>query len=391
MRVAIVTESFLPTLNGVTTSVCRVSEQLYAGGHDVRIVAPAPAPDRFGEIRVATCPSVSVRQFPTGLPTPGLGQALEDFAPEVVHVASPFVLGARALQWADRTQTPAVAIYQTDVPSYLAQHTPGRIGTRASNAAWRWIRRMHAHADLTLAPSSATIEELRHHGIPRVERWRRGVDHSLFSPRWRGDAGARELRRALSPAGEVLIGYVGRLAPEKEFHRLAEAATIPGTRLVIVGDGPARSEVGALLTEAVADMPGRPNRTPISLGQRCGDDLARAYAAFDVFVHTGTRETFGQTLQEAAAMGLPVVAPARGGPIDLVDHGRSGYLFDPDRPGALREAAATLVADPQLRASMGEVGLARIAQCSWGALTAELVGHYERARVTRRARAPHAA
>ena len=391
MRVAIVTESFLPTLNGVTTSVCRVSEQLYAGGHDVRIVAPAPAPDRFGEIRVATCPSVSVRQFPTGLPTPGLRQALEDFAPEVVHVASPFVLGARALQWADRTQTPAVAIYQTDVPSYLAQHTPGRIGTRASNAAWRWIRRMHAHADLTLAPSSATIEELRHHGIPRVERWRRGVDHSLFSPRWRGDAGARELRRALSPAGEVLIGYVGRLAPEKELHRLAEAATIPGTRLVIVGDGPARSEVGALLTEAVADTPGRPNRTPIFLGQRCGDDLARAYAAFDVFVHTGTRETFGQTLQEAAAMGLPVVAPARGGPIDLVDHGRSGYLFDPDRPGALREAAATLVADPQLRASMGEVGLARIAQCSWGALTAELVGHYERARVTRRARAPHAA
>ena len=391
MRVAIVTESFLPTLNGVTTSVCRVSEQLYAGGHDVRIVAPAPAPDRFGEIRVATCPSVSVRQFPTGLPTPGLRQALEDFAPEVVHVASPFVLGARALQWADRTQTPAVAIYQTDVPSYLAQHTPGRIGTRASNAAWRWIRRMHAHADLTLAPSSATIEELRHHGIPRVERWRRGVDHSLFSPRWRGDAGARELRRALSPAGEVLIGYVGRLAPEKELHRLAEAATIPGTRLVIVGDGPARSEVGALLTEAVADMPGRPNRTPIFLGQRCGDDLARAYAAFDVFVHTGTRETFGQTLQEAAAMGLPVVAPARGGPIDLVDHGRSGYLFDPDRPGALREAAATLVADPQLRASMGEVGLARIAQCSWGALTAELVGHYERARVTRRVLAPHAA
>ena len=391
MRVAIVTESFLPTLNGVTTSVCRVSEQLYAGGHDVRIVAPAPAPDRFGEIRVATCPSVSVRQFPTGLPTPGLRQALEDFAPEVVHVASPFVLGARALQWADRTQTPAVAIYQTDVPSYLAQHTPGRIGTRASNAAWRWIRRMHAHADLTLAPSSATIEELRHHGIPRVERWRRGVDHSLFSPRWRGDAGARELRRALSPAGEVLIGYVGRLAPEKELHRLAEAATIPGTRLVIVGDGPARSEVGALLTEAVADMPGRPNRTPIFLGQRCGDDLARAYAAFDVFVHTGTRETFGQTLQEAAAMGLPVVAPARGGPIDLVDHGHSGYLFDPDRPGALREAAATLVADPQLRASMGEVGLARIAQCSWGALTAELVGHYERARVTRRVLAPHAA
>ena len=189
--------------------------------------------------------------------------------------------------------------------------------------------------------------------MPRTDLWARGVDTSLFSPRWRTDPGTPELRRALAPGGEVLLGYVGRLAPEKELWRLAEVAQIPGTRLVIVGDGPSRAQVGAQLTEAVASMPGRPNRSPVFLGRRSGDDLARAYAAFDVFVHTGTRETFGQTLQEAAAFGLPVVAPARGGPLDLVDHGRTGLLFDPDQPGSLHDHVDALVGDAQWRSTLG--------------------------------------
>jgi phosphatidylinositol alpha 1,6-mannosyltransferase len=301
-------------------------------------------------------------------------------------VASPFVLGARALHWADRAGTPAVAIYQTDVPSYLAQHAPGRLGAGASNAAWRWIRRMHRHADLTLAPSTATIDELRGHGIPRVDLWRRGVDSALFTPEWRDEPRAQELRRALAPGGEIVLGYVGRLAPEKELHRLVEVATIPGTRLVIVGDGPVRPEIGALLTEAVAEMPGRPNRQPLFLGQRSGDDLARAYAAFDVFVHTGTRETFGQTLQEASASGVPVVAPARGGPLDLVEPSRTGMLFDPDRPGDLRAMVEGLCADPALRARMGQAGRARVVARSWATLTDELTAHYERAVAVRRSR-----
>lgn len=386
MRVAIVTESFLPTLNGVTTSVCRVGAALRERGHRVLVVAPAPAPETWCGIPVVTVPSVSVRQFPTGMPTPGLRQALESFVPDVVHAASPFVLGARALQWADRTRTPSVAIYQTDMPSYLAQHGPGLIGVGAAGAAWRWITRIHRLADLTLAPSTPTLQELRAHGIPRTDLWRRGVDLDLFTPTLRDDPASQELRRALAPDGEVLIGYVGRLAPEKELWRLAEVAQIPGTRLVLVGDGPGRSEVGALLTEAVATMPGRPNRSPIFLGQRSGIELARAYAVLDTFVHSGTRETFGQTLQEAAASGLPVVAPARGGPLDLVRHGENGFLFDPDRPGALRDHVDVLVQDASRRQAMGAAGMAVVAQRSWGNLTDELIGHYERAARIRRSR-----
>ncbi|WP_353950938.1 glycosyltransferase family 1 protein [Knoellia sp. S7-12] len=387
MRVAMVTESFLPTLNGVTTSVCRVAQSLRALGHEALIIAPGPAPATFEGFKVRGLPSINVRQFPTGVPTPALRRTLEEFEPDVIHAASPFVLGARALQLADHTGTAAVAIYQTDMPSYLAQHGPARLGAGAANAAWRWIRRMHAHADLTLAPSRPTLAELRSHGVLRTDLWARGVDTSLFSPRWRSDEGTRELRRALAPSGEILLGYVGRLAPEKELWRLTEVAQIPGTRLVIVGDGPNRAQIGAQLTEAVAAMPGRPNRSPVFLGRQSGDDLARAYAAFDVFVHTGTRETFGQTLQEAAAFGLPVVAPARGGPLDLVDHGQTGLLFDPDLPGSLHDHVDALVGDPRWRATLGARAEEAVRGRSWDNLTEQLVGHYEAARTARAHRA----
>jgi phosphatidylinositol alpha 1,6-mannosyltransferase len=121
----------------------------------------------------------------------------------------------------------------------------------------------------------------------------------------------------------------------------------------------------------------------VFVGRREGDDLARAYAAFDLFVHTGTRETFGQTLQEAAATGLPVVAPARGGPLDLVDHSRTGMLFDPEDASALRECLVHLVGDRAKREAMGDAARARVVGRSWAALTEQLLGHYAAARRSR--------
>lgn len=371
VRVAIVTESFLPSLNGVTTSVCRVVEELSARGHEALVIAPSPAPASYRDMPVRSVASIPVRQFQVGLPSGEIEALLAEFGADVVHAASPFVLGARGLVTGRALGMPTVAIYQTDMAGYAYQHScgAGRGAARAAAAAtWRYLRWVHAHADLTLAPSRSACDDLSAAGVGAVQRWGRGVDTRLHHPGWRDDAGTRALRRGLAPRGETIIGYVGRIAPEKELERLRAIQDLPGTRLVVVGDGPARADAARALPRAVF------------LGSREGDDLARAYACLDVFVHTGTRETFGQTIQEAAATALPVVAPDRGGPRDLVEHGVTGLLFAPDDPRDLRRQVESLTVRPdswQRRALLGETALERVQGRSWGRLVDTLIGHYE--------------
>jgi phosphatidylinositol alpha 1,6-mannosyltransferase len=135
---------------------------------------------------------------------------------------------------------------------------------------------------------------------------------------------------------------------------------------VVVGDGPARSRLERELPEASF------------LGYRSGEELARIVASLDVFVHTGPHETFCQAVQEAMAAGVPVVAPASGGPLDLVAHGRTGWLYPAETPSMLREAVVTLAASPELRASMATAARAAVEGRSWDAIGDELLGHYRR-------------
>ena len=252
---------------------------------------------------------------------------------------------------------PAIAVYQTDVPGYARAYHAGRLGEAA---AWRWLRGIHNAADRTLAPSTASAACLHSQGIPRVWLWGRGVDTERFDPAKR----SASLRRSLAPGGEVLVGYVGRLAVEKRVDLLAQVATLPGTRLVVVGSGPAEAAVRRAMPSA------------IFLGQQQGSELARIFASLDVFVHSGCYETFGQAIQEAAASGLPVVAPAVGGPLDLVRPGVTGYLVTPGDAGALAAAVARLVADPALRAAQGRAARDIVLARSWTTLGDALIGHY---------------
>src|SRR5439155_12689708 len=164
------------------------------------------------------------------------------------------------------------------------------------------------------------------------------VDTDLFNPARRSPA----LRAQLAPGGEMLVGYVGRLAPEKQVERLAALSGIPGVRPVIVGHGPSEPELRKLLPGAAF------------LGFRTGVELARAYASLDVFVHTGPHETFCQAVQEAMASGVPVVAPDSGGPRDLVHHGKTGYLLG-DVSSQLRPTVEALT-DPASRHQMAAAG-----------------------------------
>jgi phosphatidylinositol alpha 1,6-mannosyltransferase len=285
-----------------------------------------------------------------------LAAALTEHRADVVHLASPFVLGVRGMAAAARLGIPAVAVYQTDLAGYARTYMGA-----GEAAAWRRIRSVHAAADITLAPSSAARQDLEEHGVPRVRLWPRGVDTVRFRPDLRDEA----LRRELAPNGEVIVGYVGRLAPEKQVELLAGACGLPGVRVVIVGDGPSHAH----LTEA---LPGA-----VFLGRRTGGELARIFASLDVFAHTGPFETFCQTVQEAMASGVPVIAPAAGGPLDLVDHGRTGLLVPPRDATAVHDAVRTLAADPLLRAAYGAAGRATVEGRTWAAVGDQLITHYE--------------
>lgn len=361
MRVALVTESFLPQVNGVTNTVRHVVDRLLDTGHRPLVVAPGPGPAEYRQATVVRTRSVGLpayRSFTLGLPDAEVERALADFRPDVVHLASPVALGAVGLRAARRLGVPTVAVYQTDVGGFARQY-----GLQADAAIGRWVARLHRRADRTLVPSTASYARLEAHGVGDLHLWRRGVSLDLFDP----DRRDRELHRRWTGChrDHVVVGYVGRLAVEKQVRRLTEIASLPDIRLVVVGDGPARRWLQRRLPHAVFT------------GMLRGAELARAFASLDVFVHTGEAETFCQTVQEAQASGVPVVAPAAGGPLDLVEHGHTGVLHDTTDRSSLRRSVAMLVADRELRTSLAAAALESVAGRSWAAVVDELVTtHY---------------
>ncbi|MFD8506793.1 glycosyltransferase family 4 protein [Streptomyces sp. NPDC059687] len=362
MRVVIVTESFPPDVNGVAHCALQTARHLVDRGHVPLVVAPATAagngPDAQAPCPVVRVPSIPLPGYPqvrVALPSRRVAAAITEHRADIVHLASPFILGVRGMAAAARLRIPAVAIYQTDLAGYARTYI-----SAGEAAAWRRIRSVHAAADRTLAPSSAAQRDLEAHGVPRVQLWQRGVDTVRFRPDLRDEA----MRRELAPNGELIVGYVGRLAPEKHVELLAGACGLEGVRVVVVGDGPSEPTLRSALPGAAF------------LGRRTGDELARIFASLDVFVHTGPFETFCQTVQEAMASGVPVVAPAAGGPLDLVAHGQTGLLVPPGDTAAFRDAVQMLVSDRALRHEYGTAARALVEGRTWAAVGDQLIGHY---------------
>jgi phosphatidylinositol alpha 1,6-mannosyltransferase len=365
VRIAIVAESFLPLMNGVTHSILRVLDHLQERGDEVLVIAPSShdgeEPGRVKGAVVHRLPAVPLAGYTNVRVALGgvyrVKRILADYAPDVVHLASPFVLGWRAAQAASQLGIPTVAVYQTEVPSYA-----GRYGVPfLENWAWSRVENIHLLATRTLVPSTFALNQLRGRGIPRVRMWRRGVDTARFSPGKRDDG----WRASVAPNGERIIGYVGRLAVEKQVEDLAALTGMPGTRLVVVGDGPQRGALEAALPDAVFT------------GFLGGDDLARAVASFDLFVHPGEFETFCQTIQEAMASGVPVVATGRGGPLDLVRNSQTGWLYEPGDLSAMRARVQDLVGDDAKRRAFAAAAHASVQDRTWPALCTELVQHYD--------------
>ena len=389
MRVAIVAESFLPNVNGVVNSVLRVLEHLRANGHEALVIAPGAKKGQeeiatYEGFRIARVPAVDVpgiNSLPIGVPMPSVYTELKKFQPDVVHLASPFVLGGAGAIAAKALKLPCVAIFQTDVAGFANSYKMEFM----SKLAWRWVRIMHNMCAMTLAPSSVTMRELEDNKVRGVAHWGRGVDTVRFNPSKR----SAELRREWLLAGEEkrgnavragegdaltaelegrrkIIGYVGRLAAEKSVERMAALNGREDVQLVIVGDGPEKDELQSLMPTAVFT------------GGLYGEDLAHAFASLDIFVHTGQFETFCQAIQEAQASRVATIGPAAGGPIDLIKPGHNGFLLNVDTFEAeLVDAVDAILAGGV--DSYRDNAFEGVQNKSWFSLCDQLLGYYRQA------------
>jgi len=286
---------------------------------------------------------------------------LEADAPDLVHVATPGPIGVTGLLAARLLGLPTVGSYHTELGPYALQLTRDPIVAELTGRFVDWFYRQ---CDLVLAPTHTVMSSLAARGTAkRILVWGRGVDTGQFSPAHRDEG----LRDSLLDGGNTLLLYVGRVSDEKRIDVLLDAFRRlgPGARLVVVGDGPARSRLEEGTPENVA-----------FLGELRGAALARLYASADVFCFPSTTDTFGQVILEAGASRLPTVAVAAGGAAELVTHEQTGLLVPPDDAGALAAALGRLVDDPALRTRLAEGALAAASRRTWERSFAELRDAY---------------
>lgn len=360
LRVVVVTESFLPQVNGVTNSVLRILEHLRAEGHQALVIAPESSGGitEYAGFRVKRVPSLEMKGLlPVGFPQKTIEPLIDGFNPDVVHLASPFFLGNYASRVAERLDIPTLSVYQTDIAGFARHYGL----TVAHDSLKRWVAKIHKRTTRTLAPSNWSCEDLKSTGVPNVHLWPRGVDSQKFSPE------KRDINLRCELLGDrpdrKLVGYVGRLANEKRIDDLATLDARDDIQLVIVGEGPARSRLERVLKNARF------------VGYQSGEELARYYASLDIFVHTGKHETFCQSVQEALASGVPVIAPNFGGPTDLVKHGWTGYLIDTENSYSLNHAVNQILqlAEPAL---MGARARESVIERTWLSVNSQLISHY---------------
>jgi glycosyltransferase involved in cell wall biosynthesis len=370
MRIALFTETFVPKIDGIVTTLCETIRQLRSLGHQVLVVAPDGGVREFDQVPFVGMKGWSFPMYPElrlALPRASLRATILEFKPDLIHVADPALLGVAGLYYGGGREggalrLPLVISYHTDLPAYLHYYKLGFFEPHI----WRILRARHNRATVNLCTSHAMFDELRQHGIERVALWPGGVDTTRFCPA-RRSAAMRERLTDGHPESPLLL-YVGRLSAEKGLERLKPILeALPGARLALVGDGPHHKS----LQQHFAGMP------VVLAGFLRGDELAAAYASADVFVMPSRTETLGLVVLEAMSSGLPVVGARAGGIPEMIEDGVSGCLFDSEEEAVV--AIRQFLDSPQRREAFGAVARVHAARQSWSQATEILLEHYRSA------------
>ncbi len=356
MRLAMITETFVPDVNGVSLTLNHWCRGLISKGAQIDLVWPGVSDSslpKFSSWQAAGHPLPGYRSLKFGWKLPErVKKHWRDNPPDIFYIATEGPLGLDALRFARRRKIPVITGFHTNFDQYLTHYRLGWLKTPLQ----AYLKAFHRASNLTLTPSFQQRNELLDQGYGRVERLGRGVDTELFHPSKR----CAELRQSLGLAeNQLLVGYVGRLAGEKNLPLLLRAfkavrSEQPLARLLLVGDGPLEQEVRSQCPSAIL------------VGCKQGEDLARHYASMDLFLFPSLTETYGNVVAEALASGLPVVGFQRAAAGELITQGRQGYLVEEaSGTAAFVQAACDLALDETLRLQMGQLAYQRMQHHSW--------------------------
>jgi glycosyltransferase involved in cell wall biosynthesis len=374
MRIAIFSEVYWPMVSGVGVTLVRLVDALEARGHAVRVYSatyrlPPGEPDRPEAHRSPSVPLFLYPDVQWAFPRQrAITDDLQQFQPDVVHIATEFSMGLAGMKAARQLGIPIVASAHTDYQKYAHRYRVEWV----VQMGWVYLRWFYRHAHRVLTPTRFFERVLNGRGIHHTALWTRGVDAAVFSPahrseRWRS-------RFGVGP-DDLLVTYVGRLAREKDLVRLLDAwvalpARPPNAQLVLVGQGPLEDNIRE------RQLPG------VHLGGLLtGQALSEAYASADLFVFPSSTETFGNSLLEAMASGLPCLTVRAGGIPEFANHDVNALMVPPHDTAALGQGLARLMTDAPLRERLRAGGLETARSREWDAIFDGLLGEYRAAMV----------
>ena len=375
LRVALFSGNYNYVRDGANQALNRLVGYLLRQGVKVRVYSPTvehPAFPPTGDlvsVPSIAIPSRSEYRLPLALPA-SVRRDLEAFAPNIVHVSSPDIVGHRAVSWARKRKIAVAASVHTRFETYLEYYHLQALEPLVRAG----LRRFYHRCEIVLAPAESTALILRAQRMNRdIAIWTRGVDREQFNPERRDMAWRRSLGIA---DDEMVIAFLGRVVMEKGLDVFADAVHAFATfgmkhRVLVIGEGPARPWFEEQLPDA------------IFIGQQTGTDLARALASSDVFLNPSVTEAFGNVTLESMACALPVVAAEATGATNLVRHGMTGMLVDGSSPDEFAEVLAAYARDPELRRRHGEAGLAVAKTMDWDTINSAVIRAYKHAIVKR--------
>ncbi len=368
MRIALISDTFSPEINGVAKTLERFTYYLSRQRIDYEIFAPESSSRTFSPLPINHSLSIPFFLYPQcrfALPNIiKIKKKIREFNPTIMHVATPFSMGLSGIHVAKKLSIPLVGSHHTDFEHYLPSYKLGHL----SPLLWRYMKWFYEPFEEIFVPSLETKKQLLNQGFKDVSIWSRGVDHHLFHPYY----DKFDIRIKYNIKRPYILTYVGRLSPEKNVAFLLKLSRLLPNHLrhqvqwLIVGDGPSKE---ALEQEAGDSI--------TFIGFLEHEHLAKLYAASDLFIFPSETETFGNVVLEALSCGTPVIAANAGGVKHIVSNKKNGYLCTPNSLEEFIESICTLLESPQLRLRFGDAARRYALTQSWDSVFDQLLLRYE--------------